>query len=182
MADTVVPLTPADQVLVTAWVEAMTLLKRTQKCRGQLSWADQAVYERAGKLGEVAFSHVFGYPVDWHIHAGGDKGIDFTLSNGETVDVKAVKVAANMRFDYNIPLERDKPPATYYVQVLIAPAWDYAVITGGISRVRFLREGVVQKGWTHRGTIEPLVIQRRRLSQAYPAAFWAHPLVGVVEP
>lgn len=49
--------------------------------------------ERIGRLGECACSKVFEAEVDFRFIKGGDKGLDFTLASGLTVDVKTSKLS-----------------------------------------------------------------------------------------
>jgi hypothetical protein len=53
-------------------------------------------YELVGLVGEVAFSHMFGLPVNWHRNPGGDGRIDFVIPLGFTVDVKCARQAIHL--------------------------------------------------------------------------------------
>ena len=48
-------------------------------------------YDYVGVAGEVAFAKEFGLEVDTTARPEGDGGVDFTLSNGLTVDVKTYR-------------------------------------------------------------------------------------------
>ncbi|MFC2105472.1 AAA family ATPase [Candidatus Bipolaricaulota bacterium] len=48
-------------------------------------------YEAIGVAGELAFSRAFDLPIDDTARIGGDQGIDFTLPNGITIDVKTAR-------------------------------------------------------------------------------------------
>ena len=50
-------------------------------------------YQLIGLSGELAFSVFSGIEVNMTLSPGGDKGIDFVLPNGKTVDVKTAKKA-----------------------------------------------------------------------------------------
>jgi hypothetical protein len=157
--------TEADRRQVWAFVDELLRMKPADALR--------AAGTRAGKLGEVAFSKVFGHPVDWGVRLGGDDGIDFTLDDGTTVDVKSIKVAANMNFNYQLPIDLAKAHCTYYVQVLVAPDWDYGLITGGTSLAQFKRRAQAVVWARDRRAQLPTAIPRRLLSHDWPAMFWA---------
>ena len=165
-----VPLTREDRHRVEVFVKQI-VAQKPNKRRTELSTDDRLAFEIVGKLGEVAFSHHFGWPVDWVVRLGGDSW-DFELPNGETVDVKSVPVKRNMGYDFGIPIGEGESLATYYVQVLIAPNRLYGVITGGISRERFYDTAHEEDGWEHRGSVRPRVVNRSQLSQAWPECFY----------
>ena len=105
-----VEFTTTDMAQVQAFVDEIKRVKPNRR-RTQLSAADRDSFERAGKLGEVAFGRCFGYPVDWSVHDGGD-GYDFLLWDGTTVDVKAIAVERNMDHDFVIPIGPNESFAT----------------------------------------------------------------------
>lgn len=178
--DIVVAFAYSDYDQVDAFVEQIVAQKPNER-RTELSEEDRMAFEVAGKLGEVAFSRHFGWPVDWDVRLGGDDW-DFELLNGETVDVKSVPVERNMDYDYGIPIGDGESPATYYVQVLISPDREYAVITGGISRRRFHAIARKESGWEHRGSVEPNVVNRSQLRQCWPECFYARACPGSDRP
>lgn len=169
-----VPFTEEDQQMVEAFVEKIVAQKPNER-RTQLTATQRLDGEIVGKLGEVAFSHHFGWPVDWEVHLGGD-GWDFELGNGETVDVKSVSVKKNMDYDYGIPIGDGESPATYYVQVLVSPGYKYGLITGGISRKRFHAIARTESDWEHRGSVQPQVVNRSQLNANWPECFSRKPL------
>jgi len=168
--DIMVAFTDEDFRRVEAFVEQIVAQKPNER-RTDLSADDRLTNEVVGKLGEVAFSHHFGLPVDWEVRRGGDDW-DFELPNGETVDVKAVPVKRNMEYNYGIPIGDGESPATYYVQVLISPDHQYGVITGVISRKKFHATARVETGWGHHGSVNPNVVNRTQLSQDWPECFY----------
>ena len=171
LGDITVGLTAEDYLRVGVFVGQITTQKPNER-RTELSPNDRLAFEIAGKLGEVAFSHHFGWPVDWVVRPGGDDW-DFELANGDTVDVKSVPVERNMDYDFGIPIGEGESPATYYVQVLISPDRQHGVITGGISRKRFHDIARREGGWQHRGSVEPNVVNRSQLSQSWPKYFYS---------
>jgi len=66
-------------------------------------------YEYVGVAGEIAFANEFGLEVDTTARPEGDGGVDFTLSNGLTVDVKTY------RKPYHLLREVNKPHADILV-------------------------------------------------------------------
>jgi len=66
-------------------------------------------YEKVGLSGEVAFWHLTGVRPDFTDRPKGDKGIDFVLDDGRTVDVKTARKA------FNLIHEVGKPFADIYV-------------------------------------------------------------------
>jgi hypothetical protein len=168
--DIAVAFTDEDHRRVETFVQQIVAQKPNVR-RTQLSETDRMDFEVVGKLGEVAFSHHFGWPVDWGVRLGGDL-CDFELANGETVDVKSVPVQKNMDHDYGIPVGDGESLATYYVQVLVSPDRQRAVITGGISRERFDAISYKEEGWQHRGEVRPNVVSRSSLKQCWPECFY----------
>jgi hypothetical protein len=131
--------------------------------------------ELGGKLAEVAFARYFGWEVDWTVYDSGDGKFDFRLVDGTTVDVKSVWVHTNIDYDYKLAIDEEDAVATFFVLVLIAPNFDYGLITGGISQERLLDPdgpAVKQHEWSARGDTEPLVVKRSDLSKDYPVTFW----------
>jgi hypothetical protein len=172
MPDIVVAFTDEDHRRVREFVQQIVANKPNER-RTELSEYDRLDFECVGKLGEVAFSHHFGWPVDWIVRLGGD-GWDFELSNGETVDVKSVPVEKSMGYDFGIPIGEGESLATYYVQVLVAPDRQYGLITGGISRERFDAIAREEAGWQHRGSVNPNVVNRSQLRTCWPECFTLH--------
>jgi len=171
-----VALTPDDRDTVAQFVERLTAIKSGRR-RFQMTDAERLDYEISGKLVEVAVSRHFGWPVDWSIHPGGDGHGDFTLRDGSTLDCKGTHVRANMGHDYSLALPPDEVLADFYVQALISPDCTYALITGGISRTRFLALARPQTDWAGQ-TMPMLAVRRSQLSDAYPAAFYRATLVA----
>jgi len=66
-------------------------------------------YDYVGVAGQIAFAKEFGLEVDTTARPEGDGGVDFTLSNGLTVDVKTY------RKPYHLLREVDKPHADILV-------------------------------------------------------------------
>lgn len=66
-------------------------------------------YEYVGLAGESAFAQATGLPPDLTLRAGGDKGQDFLLPLGFSVDVKTARKAGHLI------LEVGKPVADIYV-------------------------------------------------------------------
>jgi len=66
-------------------------------------------YDYVGVAGEIAFAREFGLEVDTTARPEGDGGVDFTLSNGLTVDVKTY------RKPYHLLREVNKPHADILV-------------------------------------------------------------------
>jgi hypothetical protein len=171
-----VALTPDDRDTVAQFVERLTAIKSGRR-RFQMTDAERLDYEISGKLVEVAVGRHFCWPVDWSIHPGGDGHGDFTLRDGSTLDCKGTHVRANMGHDYSLALPPDEVLADYYVQALVAPDSTFALITGGISRARFLALARPQTDW--KGQTTPmLAVRRSQLSDAYPAAFYRATLVA----
>jgi len=171
-----VALTPDDGNTVADFVERLTAIKSGTR-RFQMTDAERLDYEISGKLVEVAVSRHFGWPVDWSIHPGGDGHADFTLRDGSTLDCKGTHVRLNMHHDYILALPPDEIVADYYVQALVAPDSSFALITGGISRARFLALARPQTDWAGQ-TMPMLAVRRSQLSDAYPSAFWSATLVA----
>jgi hypothetical protein len=170
VADRYVAFAYSDFDQVDAFVKQIVAQKPNVR-RTELSEEDRMEFEVVGKLGEVAFSRHFGWPVDWVVRSGGDDW-DFELSNGETVDVKSVPVKKNMDYDFGIPIGDGESPATYYVQVLVSPDHEYGVITGVISHKRFEVIAREEDSWGHRGSVKPNVVNRSQLSQSWPEFFY----------
>ena len=171
-----VELTPDDRDTVQTFVERLTAIKSGSK-RFEMTAAESLDYEISGKLVEVAVGRHFGRPVDWSIHPGGDGHVDFTLQDGSALDCKGTHVRANMTHDYSLALPVDEVLADYYVQALVAPDSTFALITGGISRARFMALARPQTDW--KGQTTPmLAVRRSQLSHAYPPAFWSATLVA----
>jgi len=171
-----VALTPDDRDTVAQFVERLTAIKSGTR-RFQMTSAESLDYEISGKLVEVAVGRHFGWPVDWSIHPGGDGHVDFTLRDGSTLDCKGTHVRLNMHHDYSLALPVDEALADYYVQALVAPDSTFALITGGISRARFLALARPQTDWAGQ-TTAMLAVRRSQLSDAYPAAFYRATLVA----
>jgi hypothetical protein len=127
--------------------------------------------EVAGKLGEVAFGRVFGWPVDWALHAGGDTHADFTVQHGWTVDIKAVNVQRSLTHDYALPLALHEVIADVFVQALIEPGRVAGRLTGWIGHAAFLWHCRREAGWRDRGD-DPFVVTRRQLTLPFHASFW----------
>ena len=166
-----VELNPDDRDTVQEFVERLTAIKSNTK-RFEMTDAESLDYEISGKLVEVAVGRHFGWPVDWSIHPGGDGHVDFTLQDGSALDCKGTHVRANMGHDYSLALPVDEALADYYIQALISPLCDFALITGGISRARFLALARPQTDWAGQ-TTPMLAVRRSQLSDAYPAAFYS---------
>ena len=128
--------------------------------------------QMSGKLAELAFGRYFGWPVDLSIGLGGDGGVDFRLRDGLTVDTKSIWVQTNMDYDYTLALLAAERLSTHFVQILVDVAFTHAVITGGISRERFLTLATPRIGWDTDGET-PLAVTRSQLSHAFPASFWS---------
>ena len=128
--------------------------------------------QMAGKLGEWAFGKHFNWPVDFRIKLGGDGGVDFRLNDGMTVDTKSIWVQTRMDFDYTLALLKAERLSTHFVQVLVDVEFTRAVITGWISRERFLVIATPRAGWNTDGEA-PLTVRRSQLSRAFPASFWS---------
>lgn len=80
-------------------------------------------YEFVGLAGEIAFSLMYGYPIDLRIISSGDKGIDFYTTAG-TVDVKTA------RKPYNLIVEENKVLADIYVLAKYYDETESAVLIG----------------------------------------------------
>jgi hypothetical protein len=166
-----VAFTSADVAQVEAFVAQMQAVKNNiHKVQQTLEQAHGN--QMAGKLGELAFSKHFGWPVDLSIGLGGDGGVDFRLKDGLTVDTKAIWVQTNMGYDYTLALLAAERLSTHFVQILVDVAFTHAVITGGISRERFLALATPRTGWDTDGE-SPLAVRRSQLSHAFPASFWS---------
>ena len=101
--DIPIEFTPADVAQVEAFVAEMQAVKNNiHKVEQTLEQAHGN--QMAGKLGELAFSKHFGWPVDLSIGLGGDGGVDFRLNDGLTVDTKSIWVQTNMYYDYTLAL------------------------------------------------------------------------------
>ena len=163
--------TPADVAQVEAFVAEMQAVKNNiHKVEQALEQAHGN--QMAGKLAEIAFGRYFGWPVDLSIGLGGDGGVDFRLRDGLTVDTKSIWVQTNMDYDYTLALLAAERLSTHFVQVLVDVAFTRAVITGGISRERFLALATPRTGWNTNGEA-PLAVRRSQLSLAFPASFWS---------
>lgn len=165
-----VALTDADRAQVKTFLAQLKTQSKQDALRSRMTEVERDGAECAGKLAEVAVGRCFGWPVDWSVHRGGDGHVDFTLRDGSTVDVKAVCVTANMDYDFHLAVSA--VIAAYFVQVLVPQTLDSALITGGISRARFLALAVPKTDWTARGSTVPWVVPRSALRHAYPAIFW----------
>ena len=169
--DIQVTFSSADVAHVAAFVAEMQLVKNNiHKVEQTLEQAHGN--QMAGKLAELAFSKHFGWPVDFSIGLGGDGGVDFRLRDGLTVDTKAVWVQTRMDYDYTLALLAAERLSTHFVQVLVDSAFASALITGGISRERFLAIATPHTGWNTDGEA-PLAVRRSQLSRAFPASFWS---------
>lgn len=82
-----VPFSVEDVAQARAFVDAIKAVKPNIR-RSMLNAEERDGNELAGKLAEVAFAQHFGWAVDWEVHPGGDSRVDFTITNGDTVDVK----------------------------------------------------------------------------------------------
>ena len=163
--------TPADVAKVGEFVAEMQAVKNNiHKVEQTLEQAHGN--QMAGKLAEIAFGRHFGWPVDFRIGLGGDGGVDFRLRDGLTVDTKAIWVQTRMDFDYTLALLAAERLSTHFVQILVDVAFAHAVITGGISRERFLALATPHTGWNTDGEA-PLAVKRSQLSHAFPASFWS---------
>ena len=162
---------PADVAQVEAFVAEMQAVKNNiHKMQQTLEQAHGN--QMSGKLAELAFGRYFGWPVDLSIGLGGDGGVDFRLRDGLTVDTKSIWVQTNMDFDYTLALLAAERLSTHFVQILVDVAFTRAVITGGISRERFLALATPRTGWDTDGET-PLAVTRSQLSHAFPASFWS---------
>ena len=143
-----VPFTPADVAQVEGFVAEMQAVKNNiHKVQQTLEQAHGN--QMAGKLAELAFGRHFGWPVDFSIGLGGD-----------------------MDYDYTLALLAAERLSTHFVQILVDVAFTHAVITGGISRERFLTLATPRTGWNTDGEA-PLAVKRSQLSHAFPASFWS---------
>ena len=166
-----VPFTSADVAQVEGFVAEMQAVKNNiHKVQQTLEQAHGN--QMAGKLGELAFGKHFNWPVDFSIGLGGDGGVDFRLRDGLTVDTKSIWVQTNMDYDYTLALLAAERLSTHFVQILVDVAFTRAVITGGISRERFLALATPRTGWNTDGE-SPLAVKRSQLSHAFPASFWS---------
>jgi len=179
MPDIRVVLTHEDRARVDAFVAHMLATKPNRR-RSFLSAAERVEAEHAGKLAEVAVGRYFGWPVNFAIHSGGDGHADFTLRDGSRVDVKAVSVRHNLQYDFGLVVS--DVIAEYFLQVLVPQTHGYALLTGGISRARFVAEARPESAWAARGAFMPLVVPRSALSHAYPSIFWSIPTPVDVSP
>jgi hypothetical protein len=164
-----IPLTDEDRTRVAQFVSHIVASKPNRR-RSLLSTEERIEAEIAGKLAEVAVGRHFGWLVDFAIHAGGDGHADFTLRDGSRVDVKAVSVRRNLAYDFNLVVS--DVVAEYFVQVLVPHTHDYALLTGGISRARFVAHARPESAWSARGPVVPWVVPRSALRHAYPPVFW----------
>jgi len=169
--DIQVSFSPADVAQVEAFVDRM------QSVKNNIHKVDQTPKQArgnqmSGKLAEMAFGRHFGWPVDFRIVLGGDGGVDFRLHDGLTVDTKSVWVQTRMDYDYTLALLAAERLSTHFVQVLVDSAFASALITGGISRERFLAIATPHTGWNTDGEA-PLAVRRSQLSRAFPASFWS---------
>ena len=171
-----IPLTDEDRAHVTSFV-AHIIASKPNRRQSLLSPEERVEAEIAGKLAEVAVGRYFGWPVNFAIHAGGDGHADFTVRDGSRMDVKAVTVRRNFDYDFNLVV-RDVV-AEYFVQVLVPQTHAYGLITGGISRARFVAEARPESAWSARGPFKPWVVPRSRLSHVYPSVFWSVAPVSV---
>lgn len=175
MADIVIRFSDNDRAAVNAFVLAIVAAKPNVR-RARLDAEERLRNERAGKLAEVAFARAFRHTVNWTISDGGD-GYDFRLANGSLVDIKSVAVARNLAFNFAMPIGPNEVVCDYYVQVLIeAVGYSRGIITGGISRRRFLAIAKPLTGWEHRGDVTPLVVFRSQLRGEFPPVFWGAPV------
>jgi len=169
--DIQVSFSPADVAQVEAFVDRMQSVKNNvHKVAQTLEQAHGN--QMAGKLAEVAFGRYFGWPVDFSIKLGGDGGVDFRLNDGMTVDTKSIWVQTRMDFDYTLALLKAERLSTHFLQVLVDVAFTRALITGWISRERFLVIATPRAGWNTDGEA-PLAVRRSQLSRAFPASFWS---------
>lgn len=169
--DIQVTFSPADVAHVAAFVDRMQSVKtNVHKVAQTLEQARGN--QMSGKLAELAFGQYFGWPVDFSIHLGGDGGVDFRLHDGLTVDTKAIWVQTNMDYDYTLALLEAERLSTHFVQALVDVEFTRAVITGWISRERFLAIATPHTGWNTHGEA-PLTVRRSQLSRAFPASFWS---------
>ena len=169
--DIQVTFSPADVAHVAAFVAQM------QSVKNNIHKVDQTPEQArgnqmSGKLAELAFGQYFGWPVDFSINVGGDGGVDFRLHDGVTVDTKSVWVQTRMDYNYTLALLAAERLSTHFVQVLVDSAFARALITGGISRERFLAIATPHTGWSTDGEA-PLAVRRSQLSRAFPASFWS---------
>lgn len=159
-----VDLTPEDRELARAFFLLMRACKPNTR-RTLLDARDREDYETAGKLGEIVFGRAMGVPVDWTVSPqAADRGIDFHLRDGRTVDVKSVSVQANLHHDYKLTFGEGEFRADVAVLVLIAPAYAFGLIAGAIGRDAFLERSILERGWGHRGEVNPRVLVRSQLA------------------
>lgn len=155
---------------VDAFVEQMIKIKENRR-RSATTPAEREDYEKHGKLGEVAFGKAFGWPVNFIVGHGGDEG-DFTLLNGNTIEVKSVRIETNKDHDFRLVVGKHERPADFYVLVLIATDYSQGLIAGFVTREKFCREHGIEKGWGHCGPNEPYIMLKSKLSREYPEIFW----------
>ena len=81
-------------------------------------------YELVGLSGEVAFGELTGLEPDFSERPTGDEGIDSTLQNGKTVDVKTARKA------FNLIHEIKKPFVDIYVLAEYSDSTQKATLVG----------------------------------------------------
>ncbi len=95
-----------------------------------------------------------GEPVNFHTAHTRKKG-----------KLHTVQVQSRMGYDFKIAVDPDEIKADVFVLGLVSPDQTYVEYPGAVSAAGLRSQGQIERGWTHRGALEPLTLSRGLLSE-----------------
>jgi hypothetical protein len=116
-----------------------------------------------GKLAEVAVGRALGLSVDWEVWNGPGSSTNFTLRNGQSLDVRGIGVKKRMDYPFLLAVAPSEIQADLYTLVLVSPDRSHARLHGFATANELQNDGALYRAWRHRGKNDPLTLEQHQL-------------------